>query len=674
MEHGSGQRWRELVALDTALLRRHRRFALAALGALLVPALYALIYLSSLWDPSARTGALRAGLVNSDRGAYHRGVEVSMGEQVQQALLRQHLFDWQVFDDREAARQAVRRGELSFAVLIPGDFSEQALPGREAGAARLTLYTSEGNSYSAAGFAKRFAPELAHRVNESLNEQRWALVLETAAGSRLDLATLRERVEQIRDGSGRLAEGLHQADLGVRELGQGLAKAQDASQQLHRGAGQLADGSSALATGWRPLAGALRTLDAQRPPAADLEALRQGSQRLVQGQEELGRGLEALQGGSRTLRQGALMLQQASEPIPLVGDELAEAAAHLGDGAAQLGTGLGQAREASRQLQAGSQQLAAGVQTLTGGVAQAGGALHQIVAALPEDGRIDALAQGAQQLGAGTQALGGGLKQLQTGQDRLQHGLIELDDGSRRLHEALTLLVRSLPADLPLPEGSARGLADSVAPRLEVVAPVGSDGAGFAPNFVPMSLWIGAVTAALMFHLRRLPREAAGLARPLQVLGKLAWPAAIVLGQALVMVAMLTLLLDLKVLYLGPFVATVITASLSFLAIVFLLIRWFGDIGKALGLLLLVIQMAAAGAAMPIELASPFFQAIHPWLPLTWVVKALRASLFGAYDGQWLMHWAVVAGCGGTALLGAMLAGRWRLVDRQDYQPGIEFD
>ena len=36
----------------------------------------------------------------------------------------------------------------------------------------------------------------------------------------------------------------------------------DASQQLHRGAGQLADGSSALATGWRPLAGALRTLDA----------------------------------------------------------------------------------------------------------------------------------------------------------------------------------------------------------------------------------------------------------------------------------------------------------------------------------------------------------------------------------------------------------------------------
>ena len=128
--------------------------------------------------PAPKGDALRCSIEPRAARRLERGVRPSS----LQALLRQHLFDWQVFDDREAARQAVRRGELSFAVLIPGDFSEQALPGREAGAARLTLYTSEGNSYSAAGFAKRFAPELAHRVNESLNEQRWALVLETAAG------------------------------------------------------------------------------------------------------------------------------------------------------------------------------------------------------------------------------------------------------------------------------------------------------------------------------------------------------------------------------------------------------------------------------------------------------------------------------------------------------------
>ena len=169
-----------LARADWTLLARDGRFAAAVAGALFIPALYALIYLSSMWDPSTRTGALRAGLVNEDTGVVFRGQATHMGEDVSQTLLRQGLFQWQRFDDAESARRAVRRGELSFAVLIPPDFSAQAVPGREAGAAKLVIYTSEGNSYSGAGFAKRFAPELAHRVNEALNEQRWDLVLTTA--------------------------------------------------------------------------------------------------------------------------------------------------------------------------------------------------------------------------------------------------------------------------------------------------------------------------------------------------------------------------------------------------------------------------------------------------------------------------------------------------------------
>ena len=65
------------------------------------------------------------------------------------------------------------------------------------------------------------------------------------------------------------------------------------------------------------------------------------------------------------------------------------------------------------------------------------------------------------------------------------------------------------------------------------------------------------------------------------MLGKLAWPAAIVLGQALVMVAMLTLLLDLKVLYLGPFVGGGIEIWFAYvLALVFLLFRPQGLFGE----------------------------------------------------------------------------------------------
>ena len=663
-----------LARADWALLVRDRRFATAVAGALCIPALYALISLWSLWEPSARSSALRAGLVNADTGVVFRGVTTHMGEEVSQTLLRQGMFQWQHFDDREAARQAVRRGELSFAVLIPPDFSERAVPGREAGAAKLLIYTSEGNNYSAAGFAKRFAPELAHRVNEALNEQRWDMVLTSTQGSKLNLATLRDRVRDLRDGSDALADGMHKARQGASELTQGLGKASESVAQVHRGSLQLADANAQFAGGWRQLTTSLRALDAHRPASGDFEPLRSGMQRLVQGQSELGAGLDQLQHGSRQLRVGAQALERSAAPIPLIGDGLAEGAQALDHGAELLGLGLAQMRDNNQRMVSGALQLQTGVQTATSGFTQFGQTLHQITTALPEDGRIDALAQGAQQLGTSTQALHDGLRKLQGGHSQLSTGLAQLDTGSAQLRDGLTLLAGALPGDLPMPEGSARGLADSVEPELEIAAPVGNDGAGFAPNFVPMSLWVGAVSAALLFSLRRLPDSALGLHRSAQVAGKLVWPVAVVLGQSAVMVAMMRGVLDIRVHALVPFLATVTAASLTFLLILFALIRWFGELGKVLGVLLLIVQLSSAGATLPIELATPLFQAIHPYLPFTWVVRAFRASMFGAYDGQWLTYWGVVAGCGATALLGATLAGRWRVIPAADYHPGIELD
>jgi putative membrane protein len=663
-----------LARADWRLLVRYRRFAVAVAGALFIPALYALIYLSSMWDPSARTSALRAGLVNADTGVTFHGTTTRMGEDVSQTLLRQGLFHWERFDSTEAAKRAVRRGELSFAVLIPPDFSEQAVPGREAGAAKLVIYTSEGNSYSAAGFAKRFAPELAHRVNEALNEQRWDMVLTSAAGSKLNLATLRERVGLLHEGSRQLADGTHQARQSLPMLTQGVVKASEATAQVHRGTTLLADASNQFTGGARQLSASLRALDAHRPASADLDSLKTGAQRLVQGQVELDKGLGQLQHGARQLQNGAQALQRSASPIPLIGDGLAEGAQGLDHGAELLGIGLVQAREANQRLTSGTQQLQSGITALTGGFAQYSSTLHQITNALPDDSRLDALPHGAQQLGTGVLQLGDGLRKLQNGHAQLNAGLARLDTGSAQLRDGLALLADALPGEVPMPEGSARGLADSVEPVLEVVAPVGNDGAGFAPNFVPLSLWVGAVSAALLFNLRRLPDDAAGLHRSTQVLGKLVWPAVVVLGQSVVMVAMMMGVLDIRVHDPGPFLVTVAAASLTFLMILFMLIRWFGDLGKVLGVILLIVQLSSAGATLPIELATPFFQALHPYLPFTWVVRAFRASMFGAYDGQWLAHWAVVAGSGAAALIGATLIGRWKVIPAADYRPGIEID
>ena len=97
-----------------------------------------------------------------------------------------------------------------------------------------------------------------------------------------------------------------------------------------------------------------------------------------------------------------------------------------------------------------------------------------------------------------------------------------------------------------------------------------------------------------------------------------------------------------------------------------------GEAGKLIAVLLLTLQLAAGGGVMPIELTGDFFRAVHSWLPFTWVVKAFRASLFGAFDNGWLHAWSMVAAIGGVCLVLASVLGRWKVVSQADYQPAIE--
>jgi putative membrane protein len=118
---------------------------------------------------------------------------------------------------------------------------------------------------------------------------------------------------------------------------------------------------------------------------------------------------------------------------------------------------------------------------------------------------------------------------------------------------------------------------------------------------------------------------------------------------------------------------TMAVASWAFLAMLFAMLRVFGEASKLLAVLLLTLQLAAGGGVIPVELSGGLFQTVHDWLPLTWVVKAFRASMFGAYDHGWADAWGAVILAGGVALLLAALIGRWKVVPDAEYRSGTEF-
>jgi putative membrane protein len=216
-------------------------------------------------------------------------------------------------------------------------------------------------------------------------------------------------------------------------------------------------------------------------------------------------------------------------------------------------------------------------------------------------------------------------------------------------------------------------LATSVQPQLEIEATVANSGSAFAPNVIPAALWLGAGIAAFLVHLRVLPRHAQFFSRLAQALGKITVPASIVLLQAACVWFAVVVVLKISVAHPVAFVLVLGVASVTFLTIVFALTRAFGDAGKAFAMIFLAVQITSSGGVLPVELSGGFFTSISPWLPLTWVVRALKASLFDAYGGAWQYPLTIVALAGCATLVSTIWIGRWRFIKSSSMRPAVDF-
>ncbi len=657
---------------DLAFFRTHPLFAGAVGLFLFIPALYAAVYLSSLWDPASHTSNLTVIVVNGDEGADYNGTTVRLGAQLVRRLIQEPRFRYVEQSDSLEARRQVDRGDAAFAVIIPPAFSRHAMDSAAVGNARLIVHASEGNNYAGAGFARRFAPDVAQSLNQALNEQRFALILQAASGSSDGLKQLRDAVAQLTAGATELTAGAGQARAAAGELIEGTTRLQNGTRTLRDALDALDPGAHRLVHGFRQVGDGLRTLRAGVPAPEQLDRLVQGNKEIGAGQRALVAGLLTLEQGSVQLRDGTEQLGEEGGRIPFAGRAIADGAAQLRAGAEQLRVGLVSAGEASQRLADGNSTLVGHLGALTQGMAALRGGLTRMETALPGDGSLDAFSGGVSDAAKGAGVLVSGVDRLAGGEAQLRQGLERLASGSAQLRDGLIVMGQRLPGGAPSLRGSASGLSASVRADLEIAAPVPNQGSGMAPNFAPLSLWVGATLCTFLFAYGTLPEPLRAAPRLGVVLGKLVTPALIVLGQAMVLLLVLRWGLDIQVADMGRFAVTLALTALTFLCVLFMLVRVFGNIGKLLALFLLVTQLAASGATLPIELSSPFFQAIHPWLPLTWAVRAFRIAAFGAYEGAWLPSIAAIVASMVAAIALATLSGRWRVVDPAEYQPLLE--
>jgi putative membrane protein len=219
---------------------------------------------------------------------------------------------------------------------------------------------------------------------------------------------------------------------------------------------------------------------------------------------------------------------------------------------------------------------------------------------------------------------------LKTGASDLDGGLYKLVGGSGKLAGGLHDGAERIP-DYDKPDRDLRTevMADPVKMASRDLHKAPNYGTGFAPYFIPLSLWVGAMVAYMLIQpLNRRALAAGASAWRIALAG---WLPVAVVGvlQTAALMAVLHWAIGLQMVRAAGTVGFLFLVAACFAAIVQWLNARFGAAGRILVLAFLMLQLTSAGGTYPVQTSPGFFNAIHPFLPMSYVVEALRRLITG---------------------------------------------
>lgn len=234
--------------------------------------------------------------------------------------------------------------------------------------------------------------------------------------------------------------------------------------------------------------------------------------------------------------------------------------------------------------------------------------------------------------------LAGARDDLDETADSLDAAAEKLDGLHERLRSALdsgdARQVREVLASGP--EGLAEFVAAPVSVERTAVFPVENNGSAMAPFYTTLAIWIGGVVLAAL--VRAKPSEAAleetGCSHAQAYVGRLALFVVVGLAQAALICGGDLFYLGVQCEHPWLMLLACLASSLVYVNLIFSLTASFGDVGKAVAVVLMVVQVAGSGGTFPPEMLPAPFQAVYSWLPFVHSEAALRAAMFGVWDGD----------------------------------------
>jgi len=389
---------------------------------------------------------------------------------------------------------------------------------------------------------------------------------------------------------------------------------------------------------------------------------------LAEGAQKLANGGKQLQAGSAKVQAGASQVKSGESQVKDGASQVKSGASSLNDGASQLKQGSDQLSDGASQVEKGSEELSAAVDPslipdgpikdyAEGNVKLADGS-SQVAAGGKQ------LANGANQLANGGSQLADGANQVAEGSSKLAEGSVSLASGATLLSNGATNALFAASSSLGSTANTLGGitgidedtLGDYFLSPVELerneLFSVNSYGSDVSPFSLVLSMWVGAVITCVMMN----PGTSQGTKySPFEMyFGKLLTYIIMSILQACVTIIG-CYLLGIQILNPILFIASCILVSMIFMILIYSIISAIGTVGKAIGVVLLVLQISATGGIYPIQIMHPFFRALYPYMPMTYGITLVREAQLGTVWSNYIPALAILLAIGFVTIIAAVI-------------------
>lgn len=655
------------------------------IGICVIPSLYAWYNIVANWDPYGNTANIKVAVANNDQGTSNEYVgELNAGDETVSKLKENDQLGW-VFTDADAAVEGVKSGEYYAAIVIPDDFSAN-LTSMLTGTftqPQLEYYCNEKKN----AIAPKVTDTGAQTVEEQINETFVATVSETLVEKIQNAAG--DLDAQGADTQGGILENVQRSNRALQDVRDALAGMQKTI-ATSKEAGAKADETLAALSGQIPsLVNALDKGDAllasartsSRNFASSLNTT------LSHGLTQMGKvssnanvavgklsGAISAAGGKvdGALADVQMVINDVNGIIidirEITGIDSGLILSALEEQLAELQTLKDALQDQSTDIQNSAGAIAGAVSSLDSATQQGISAMEGV----QQDMASTVLPQLSQGMDSFSEVSGdltgvvtsleptiaqarGVLAQLTTTLGQASSTMSQADSSLEKLQGTLSTAandVAALRASESLDKldeilgASSADLADLMSSPVtlttKAVYPVSNYGSGVAPFYTNLALWVG---GCVLIAIIKLEVDGEGIGAFTATEGYFGrWLLLVVLGFAQAFIVCCgDLVLGMQCLRPELFVLAGIFTSFVYVNIIYALASAFKHIGKALVVILVIVQIPGSSGMYPIEMMPDFFQHLHPLLPFTYGISAMRETIGGMYGMDYAINLGILA-------------------------------